>query len=90
MLLQSAGAVCMKVALIQLFHKLNILKWSHGADYAFVANVHDEFQAEVVPEKADIFGQLAVGAIQSAGKELKLNVALDGEAKVGNTWAETH
>ena len=90
MLLQSAGAVCMKVALIQLFQKLNILKWSHGADYAFVANVHDEFQAEVVPEKADIFGQLAVGAIQSAGKELKLNVALDGEAKVGNTWAETH
>ena len=90
MLLQSAGAVCMKVALIQLFHKLNILKWSHGADYAFVANVHDEFQAEVVPEKANIFGQLAVGAIQSAGKELKLNVALDGEAKVGNTWAETH
>ena len=90
MLLQSAGAVCMKVALIQLFHKLNNLRWSHGADYAFVANVHDEFQAEVVPEKADIFGQLAVGAIQAAGKELKLNVALDGEAKVGNTWAETH
>ena len=90
MLLQSAGAVCMKVALIQLFHKLNKLKWSHGADYAFVANVHDEFQAEVVPEKADIFGQLAVGAIQAAGKELKLNVARDGEAKVGDTWAETH
>ena len=90
MLLQSAGAVCMKVSLIQLFHKLNNLKWSHGVDYAFVANVHDEFQAEVLPEKADVFGQLAVGAIQAAGKELKLNVALDGEAKVGDTWAQTH
>ncbi len=80
----------MKVSLIQLFHKLNNLKWSHGVDYAFVANVHDEFQAEVVPEKADVFGKLAVGAIQAAGKELKLNVALDGEAKVGDSWAQTH
>ena len=56
----------------------------------FVANVHDEFQAEVIPERAEVFGQLAVKAIQAAGKELKLNVRLDGEAKIGETWAQTH
>jgi len=90
MLLQSAGAVCMKVALIQLFHLLNGLRWQHGREYAFVANIHDEFQAEVTPDKAETFGKLAVEAIRHAGKQLKLNVPLDGEFKIGNNWAETH
>jgi len=90
MLLQSAGAVCMKVALIQLFHLLNGLRWQHGREYAFVANIHDEFQAEVTPDKAEAFGKLAVESIQHAGKQLKLNVRLDGEYKIGNNWAETH
>ena len=90
MLLQSAGAVTMKVALVQLFHRLNQIKWQHGREYSFVANVHDEFQAEVLPDKANVFGELAVDAIRRAGKELKLNVMLDGEAKVGMSWKETH
>jgi DNA polymerase I-like protein with 3'-5' exonuclease and polymerase domains len=90
MLLQSAGAVTMKVALVQLFHRLNQIKWQHGREYSFVANVHDEFQAEVQPDKANVFGELAVDAIRRAGKELKLNVMLDGEAKVGMSWKETH
>jgi len=90
MLLQSAGAVCMKVALVQLFHQLSRMKWQHGREYSFVANVHDEFQAEVKPDKVSVFAELAVNAIRMAGKELKLNVMLDGEAKIGETWAETH
>jgi DNA polymerase I-like protein with 3'-5' exonuclease and polymerase domains len=90
MLLQSAGAVCMKVALIQLFHRMNKLKWQHGREYSFVANVHDEFQAEVQPDKVGVFSDLAVESIRMAGRELKLNVMLDGEAKVGETWAQTH
>jgi DNA polymerase-1 len=90
MLLQSAGAVCMKVALIQLYHALGKSKWQHGREYAFVANIHDEFQAEVIPQHAEDFGKLAVKAIRVAGKELKLNVQLDGEYKVGDTWAQTH
>jgi DNA polymerase I-like protein with 3'-5' exonuclease and polymerase domains len=90
MLLQSAGAVCMKVALIQLFNRFNQMKWQFGREYSFVANVHDEFQAEVQPDKASVFCELAVDAIRRAGKELKLNVMLDGEAKVGETWAQTH
>jgi DNA polymerase I-like protein with 3'-5' exonuclease and polymerase domains len=80
----------MKVALIQLFHALGKNGWQHGREYAFVANIHDEFQAEVIPEHADGFGRLAVQAIRVAGKELKLNVQLDGEYKVGQSWAETH
>ena len=90
MLLQSAGAVVMKVALIKLYSKLQSLEWQHGRDYSFVGNIHDEFQAEVLPEKAETYGQLAVQAIKAAGKELKLNCPMDGEYKIGESWAQTH
>ena len=64
--------------------------WGHGREYSFVANVHDEFQAEVKPEYAEYFGKIAIESIRKAGKKLKLNVLLDGESKIGETWAETH
>lgn len=90
MLLQSAGAVVMKTALVLLYRHLVNNNWNHGTDYGFVANVHDEFQVEVVPQKAEAFGKLAVQAIQGVTPYYKLNVKLDGEYKVGNSWAETH
>ena len=39
-----------------------------------VANVHDEFQYEVVESQAEDFGNLAVDSIINAGKELELDV----------------
>ena len=90
MLLQSAGAVLMKVALIKLHTKLTDIGWQHGREYAFVGNIHDEFQAEVKPELVETYGELAVKAIQSAGRELKMKCPMDGEYKVGESWAETH
>jgi DNA polymerase I-like protein with 3'-5' exonuclease and polymerase domains len=90
MLLQSAGAVLMKVALIKLNTKLTDIGWQHGREYAFVGNIHDEFQAEVKPELAETYGELAVKAIQAAGRELNMKCPMDGEYKVGESWAETH
>jgi DNA polymerase I-like protein with 3'-5' exonuclease and polymerase domains len=90
MLLQSAGAVLMKVALIKLHTKLSEIGWQHGREYAFVGNIHDEFQAEVKPELADTYGELAIKAIKAAGKELNMKCPMDGEYKVGESWAETH
>lgn len=89
-LLQSAGAVVMKKALILLDRHLRIEGWVKNKDYAFVANIHDEFQAEVVPDRAERFGHLAVRAIVKAGKDLGLRCPLDGEFKIGDNWAETH
>jgi DNA polymerase-1 len=90
MLLQSAGAVVMKVALVKLYNKLQGMGWQHGRDYTFVGNIHDEFQAEVLPEKAEDYGKLAVQAIKAAGVELKLKCPMDGEYKIGESWSETH
>lgn len=85
-LLQSAGAIVMKKALIILDEYAKL--W--GIDYEFVGNIHDEFQVEVRESQAQEFGRLAVASIQAAGIQLGLRCPLDGEYKVGNNWADTH
>ena len=89
-LLQSAGAVVMKKALILLDNHLRNDGWIKNKHYAFVANIHDEFQAEVLPDYAERFGALAVRSIVKAGEDLGMRCPLDGEYKIGNNWAETH
>jgi DNA polymerase I len=85
-LLQSAGAIVMKKALTMLDHYAKL--W--GIEYRFVGNIHDEIQTEVEIGKEDVFGRLAVSCIQAAGTHFNLNCPLDGEYKVGKTWASTH
>ena len=58
--------------------------------YEFVANVHDEFQAETNKEFADEFGRLAAESIRRAGEHFGLRCPLAGAYDVGFTWADTH
>lgn len=83
-LLQSCGAIVMKQALVIAYNKLC------NVPHKFVANVHDEFQVETAPEHADLVGRTLVQSIIEAGEQLNLRCPLDGEYKVGKTWAETH
>jgi DNA polymerase I-like protein with 3'-5' exonuclease and polymerase domains len=85
-LLQSAGAIVMKHAMINLHRdiKLNTL------DAHFVCNVHDEWQIEAIEKQSDCVGQLGVDAIRRTGEELELFCELDGEYKIGDNWSETH
>jgi DNA polymerase I-like protein with 3'-5' exonuclease and polymerase domains len=85
-LLQSAGAIVMKQALVLLNDELRRAK----INYKFVANVHDEWQIEVEEARAEEAGKLGVLAIERAGKVLKMRCPLSGEYKVGNSWKETH
>ena len=85
-LLQSAGAIVMKQALILLNKKIRKAK----LDAHFVANVHDEWQMEVLAKDAEAAGKMAVEAITEAGTTLGLRCPLTGEYKVGLNWAETH
>jgi len=85
-LLQSAGALIMKQALI-ILDRYAIL-W--GIDYKFVGNIHDEFQVEVREDQAGKFGSLAASCIEAAGIHFKLRCPLAGDFKVGSSWAETH
>ena len=85
-LLQAAGAIVMKKALVILDDYAR--QWN--IDYKFVGNIHDEVQTEVAAEQAEKFGYLAVECLKAAGIYYKLRCPLDGEYKVGTTWAETH
>jgi DNA polymerase I-like protein with 3'-5' exonuclease and polymerase domains len=85
-LLQSAGAIVMKKAMIILGDYIQ----NYRIDAHFVVNVHDEWQLEVLEKDADRVGQLAVEALEETTKELDLFCPLTGEYKVGSTWADTH
>ena len=94
-LLQGNGAIVMKLALILFvwavekgYGKASI---EYGRDYALMLNAHDEFQGEArTQELADFCGRTAVWAIEEAGRRLKCKIELNGEYRVGKSWAETH
>ena len=85
-LLQSAGAIVMKQALVIATQKLATYRYP----YKLVAQVHDEFQVEVPEEYAQRVGAVFRNAIREAGRQLNLRCPLDGEFNIGNNWAETH
>ncbi len=97
-LLQGAGAIVMKQAVVILHERLRKAK----IDFKMVANVHDEWQIEVEESRAEEVGKMGKQAIADVVKELKvlddpvpdpkkrLRCPLDGEYKVGNSWKETH
>jgi DNA polymerase I-like protein with 3'-5' exonuclease and polymerase domains len=85
-LLQGAGAIVMKKALVILQKKINC----GIINASFCANVHDEWQIEVPQEDAERVGKMAVEAIEEAGKHFNLRCPLTGEYNVGNTWKDTH
>lgn len=85
-LLQGAGAVVMKEALVVFKKELQ----RHKIWHEFKANVHDEFQIECREEDADRVGQLGKDAIKQAGLNFNMKCPLDGEYKYGRTWKDTH
>jgi len=85
-LLQGAGAVVMKKAMVLFHEKIK----EEGIWTEQVAVVHDELQCECREEDADKVGQFCVEAIRNAGKEFNLRCPLDGEYHIGDSWSETH
>ena len=89
-LLQAAGAVVMKKALVLLDDVLHSSGLTPGVDYEFVINCHDEYQIEALEKHAEFVGKCARQAIIDAGVHFKMRCPMDGEYKIGNNWAETH
>ena len=85
-LLQGAGAIVMKKALVILDDYAQ--RWK--LDYHFVGNVHDEVQTEVKQGQEEKFGRLAVSCLEAAGLAFDLRCPLTGEYSYGKSWAETH
>jgi DNA polymerase I-like protein with 3'-5' exonuclease and polymerase domains len=100
LLFQSCGAIIMDYAFLLLDKWLggiqyNPIDGAHGYLYKGtwvyrLGYFHDEGQMSCDPSVADEIGMLGVKAIRKAGEYLKLKVPMDGEYKVGSSWAETH
>ncbi len=90
LLLQSCGAIIMKTTSCFLSHKLKEANWELNKQYAFVGNIHDEIQTEVLVGLESTYGKLAQESIRDAGKYLNFRCRLDGEYHIGDSWAETH
>lgn len=86
--LQNGEAVIMKHANILWYKQLK----EQGYDFKQVNFVHDEWQTVVYGgySKAEEVGRIQAQAIKEVGKRLKLYCELDGKAKVGRNWKETH
>lgn len=90
MLLQGAGAIVMKKALIILDRTIQEAGLVPGQDYEFLLNVHDEWQIECPKKHSDFIGRTAEESIKLAGESFGMKCPLAGEYKVGESWADTH
>ena len=84
--LQGGETVIMRLA--NVFWQRQAKK--EGINFKQCAWVHDEWQTEVDEDQAQRLGEIQVQAIKDAGTFFKLNCPMDGEAKIGKNWLETH
>lgn len=86
-ILMSDEAIVMKQAIVLATERL-----AHfGEDRCrLVMWVHDELQFECVPEIAEEVAGIVKDSIRDAGPALGFRCPLEGDAKIGKTWRDTH
>lgn len=85
-LLQSAGSIAVKVAMVKWAHELQ----KNKVPFKLLGTFHDEVQAETLPEWGETVGLAFVMACAWAGRHLKLRCPLSGEYMIGKNWAQCH
>lgn len=85
-LLQSSAAVILRKWVVGTVKECKQL----GLDAHIAAVVHDEIQAEVIPEHLEKYQSLCLGNIKKAGEYYRLAIRLDGDSRIGKTWLDTH
>jgi hypothetical protein len=88
--LQGDEAVLMRHARTHLYATLRQRGVLLGPHYAWLLDVHDEWQFECPPQMAPSLGEAAAAAITAAGEKLGCRVPMAGDWKVGDSWKETH
>jgi DNA polymerase I-like protein with 3'-5' exonuclease and polymerase domains len=89
-LLQSAGALVMKMAVVLFNREIRKRGWFQSGAVRQVAFVHDEIQSIVREDLVEEVKQLKVECIRKAGEHFGLRCPTDGDAKHGNSWGDTH
>jgi len=85
-LLQGDESRIMKQASIYLDQEIRKLK----LDAHKVGDIHDEWQFVVLTEQLELFTKTALACFPRAGESFNYRVPIEGDAKEGKTWAQTH
>jgi DNA polymerase-1 len=80
----------MKKATCLFYEEMEKTGLKHGVDWGMCAFIHDELQATVKPEFAELTGKIAVQSIEKSAEVFGLKCPFTGESKIGKNWAECH
>lgn len=89
-LLQSAGAVIMKLYLIKFWELMKEKKYAHGVVFGLVGNVHDEVVFECSPEVTEGARECSERAIQLVEEHFKFKCPLTMGFGSGPNWRSIH
>jgi hypothetical protein len=62
----------------------------HGKDWEQLLFVHDEIQVACNPQHTELIKEQALAAFPQAQQFFGFRCSIEGDAKVGCTWADTH
>jgi DNA polymerase I-like protein with 3'-5' exonuclease and polymerase domains len=90
-LLQSAGAIIMKQVVVTIHNNIEQnLGLVHGKDWEQVLMVHDEIQLVCNPVYTNQIREQAMIAFPAAGDFFNFRCKIEGDSRIGYSWAETH
>jgi DNA polymerase I len=91
-LLQAAGAIICRMWLVEKANRITAAIGAPGigANWCPMLWVHDETQDAVKPEHAALVARIAEEAITAVGERIGWRCRLNGEAKIGQNWRDTH
>jgi len=90
-LLQSAGAILMKQVVVFIHRNIEQnLGLVHGQDWEQLLMVHDEVQLACKPQYTTAIQEQAMLAFPQAQEFFGFRCLIQGDSRVGHSWAETH
>jgi DNA polymerase I len=89
-LLQGAGAMIMKQVIINTHNNLEAKGLVHGQDWIQHAMIHDEIQLSCPKKHTALVREQALLAFPQAQQFFAFRCEIEGDAKVGYCWSDTH
>lgn len=87
-LLQGDESRLMKQTMIYIDEEVRRRKYER--DILKVGDIHDEFQTRVRTGLVDSYIEFALPCFRRAGESFEYLIPIEGDANVGDNWAETH
>ena len=89
-LLQAAGAMIMKQVVVTIHKDMMAKRLTHGHYWTQLLMIHDEIQLSCAPHLTETLQQIALDAFPKAQEFFAFNCKIEGDSRIGKTWAETH